>query len=230
MKRFSDTNRFDDPWFQSLSPEMKMAWEYVWAKCDNAGVWNMNTALADFQIGNKVDWIAFILASDGRLLQIEKSKLAIVGFVAFQCGKLNPDCRPHSAVISLLKSHGLLSPDSLSIEYSKGINTLQYKDKEKDQDKEKDADAKSEKAPDLETFCEYFSPKIPDLGFPVPIDDWLMETHGYYASQVWPDKPPQKWRAMEGKLIANYRARHAIIQEKTVPMRNGKPQKPINDF
>lgn len=138
MKRFSDTARFDDPWLQSLPLEMKLAWEYVWAKCDNAGVWVRNEALADFQIGKKVNWAAFVSASDGRLLEVGKSKLAIVGFVAFQCGELNPECRPHAAVITLLKSHGLFDEDTLSIEYSKGINTLQ--DKDKDQDKEKDQD------------------------------------------------------------------------------------------
>jgi hypothetical protein len=57
-----------------------------------------------------------------------------------------------------------------------------------------------------------------------------METHGYYASQVWPQKPPQNWKAMEGKLIANYRNRHAQLKMSTTPMRNGKPQRPINDF
>ena len=138
MKRFSDTARFDDPWLQSLPLEMKLAWEYVWAKCDNAGVWVRNEALADFQIGKKVNWAAFVSASDGRLLEVGKSKLAIVGFVAFQCGELNPECRPHAAVIALLKSHGMFDEDTLSIEYSKGINTLQ--DKDKDQDKEKDKD------------------------------------------------------------------------------------------
>ena len=91
--------------------------------------------------------------------------------------------------------------------------------------------AEPPKYPDLETFCEYFSPKIPDLGFPVPIDNWLMEQHGYLASAVWPNKPPLNWKAMEGKLIANYRDRHAQLRAKTLPIGpNGKPQKPINDF
>lgn len=136
MKRFSDTARFDDPWFQSLPPEMKLAWEYVWAKCDNAGVWVKNEALADFQIGKKVDWAAFISGSDGRMIEVGKTKLAIVGFVAFQCGELNPECRPHVAVIALLKSHGMMGADSLLIDYPRGINTLQYKDKEKEQDQD----------------------------------------------------------------------------------------------
>jgi Helix-turn-helix domain len=84
--------------------------------------------------------------------------------------------------------------------------------------------------PDLETFCEYFSTRIICLGFPVPLDNWLMEKHGYLASQVWPKTPPLKWKALEGKLISDYRSWHAQQQTKTLPMRNGKPQKPINDF
>jgi hypothetical protein len=89
----------------------------------------------------------------------------------------------------------------------------------------------SSKAPDLATFCEHFSTRIACLGFPITADDWLMETHGYYASSVWPEKPPQNWKAMEGKLMANYRSRHAQLRAKTLPIGpNGKPQKPINDF
>ena len=90
--------------------------------------------------------------------------------------------------------------------------------------------ADSAKAPDLETFCEFYSTKMACLGFPVPLDNWLMSTHGYYASQVWPNKPPQNWKAMEGKLIADYRNYHNQQSTKTLPMRNGKPQRPINDF
>jgi hypothetical protein len=139
MKRFSDTARFDEPWFQSLPLEMKLAWEYVWAKCDNAGVWMANTALAEFQIGKKIDWEKLIECSQGRLVKVGETKIAIVGFVAFQCGKLNPNCRPHAAVISLLETHGMIESDTLSIVYPKGIYTL--KDKDKDQDKEKDTPA-----------------------------------------------------------------------------------------
>lgn len=86
------------------------------------------------------------------------------------------------------------------------------------------------RTPDLETFCEYFSSRLTCLGFPVPLDNWLMEKHGYLASQVWPKTPPLKWKALEGKLISDYRSWHAQQQTKTTPMRNGKPQRPINDF
>jgi hypothetical protein len=119
--------------------------------------------------------------------------------------------------------------ERVSIPYTENpdrvCSNLQETEKEKEEVTEKSATA-----PDLATFCEYFSTRIACLGFPVAVDDWLMETHGYYASQVWPQKPPQNWKAMEGKLIANYRNRHAQLKMSTMPMRNGKPQRPINDF
>ena len=107
MKRFSDTTRFEDPWYCSLPIEMKVAWEYIWAKCDNAGVWIANTVLADFQIGKKVDWSRLLKESDGRLTIIGKDKWAITGFVFFQCGKLLDNCRPHQSIVRLLESHGI---------------------------------------------------------------------------------------------------------------------------
>ena len=85
--------------------------------------------------------------------------------------------------------------------------------------------------PDLETFCEYFAPNMKCLGYPVPLDDWLMETYSYYATTVWPKTPCRNWKKMFGKLIANYRSRHAQMSAKITPIgKNGKPQKPINDF
>lgn len=142
MKRFSDTLRFAEPWYYELPIEMKMAWEFIWANCDNAGVWNPNTKLAEIQIGKKVDWKTMLSRCEGKIVKLENGRWYLPEFVSFQCGVLSENCRPHAVVIGLLRNHGLMEKDSLSIvyPYSTGRVLEQDKDKEKDQDKEKDKD------------------------------------------------------------------------------------------
>lgn len=147
MKRFIETTRFADPWYFELPPEMKCAWEYIWSSCDNAGVWNVNTRLADLQIGKKVDWKSFLKRCEGRVRELPNGKWFLTAFVAFQCGTLSENSRPHAVVIGLLRSHGLMKPDSLSIEYPCTIHSALDTDKDKDKDKDKAEDKDKDTAP-----------------------------------------------------------------------------------
>lgn len=136
MKRFSDTSRFEEEWYVDLPIEFKIAWEYVWAKCDNAGVWNPSLKLADFAIGRKIKWPEFIESAGGRIIVLPSGKWQVVGFVELQCGpRFSTESRPHQAIMGLLNTHGIEVSDSLSIVYVRGTNTPQYTDKEEDKDK-----------------------------------------------------------------------------------------------
>lgn len=162
MKRFSETKRFQEVWYQELTPILKCAFEYLWANCDNAGVWSVNKALAEFQIGGKVDWLKFLEKCKSEVVELDENRWFLCGFVQMQCGVLSENCRPHLTVISLLRSHGLMKEDSLSIDYAKTTCSLQYKEKEEDkeQDKEKDTQpktknkAKPESEDEVIEFCK----------------------------------------------------------------------------
>lgn len=136
MKRFSDTKRFDEAWYGDLSIDHKIAYEYVWARADNAGVWSPNFKLADFQLGKKIDWTSLPSKTGKRVQALPSGLWVLVGFVETQCGVLSVASRPHAVVISLLKGYGLLKNDSLSIEYPESTDALldKYKEKEKDKD------------------------------------------------------------------------------------------------
>jgi hypothetical protein len=107
-KRFTETNKWDDPWFASLPFKAKLAWDYVLSKCDNAGVWSPNLALADFQIGTKIDWDEFKRALDYRLKIVRGNKWWIPSFIKFQYGRLSPDARVHQSILRILDAHGLV--------------------------------------------------------------------------------------------------------------------------
>lgn len=110
--RFCESTRFDDPFYSSLPHEMKLAREYIHAKCDNAGVWPPNFSLAEFQIGAKVDWQNFRerLEGAGEILVLRNGSWLIKWFIPQQYGKLNTDpgaSNAHKSVLKKLKDYGL---------------------------------------------------------------------------------------------------------------------------
>ncbi len=130
-KRFTDTNKYDDPWYAELPVDMKQAWDYLQCKCDNSGVWTPNFRLAQFQLGATVKWDEFLKSAAGRIEVLSNGDWWIVDFVKGQCGELSVKSKPHQFVIRLLKQHGVYE------RYLKSINTLKEKDKEKEKEKNK---------------------------------------------------------------------------------------------
>lgn len=123
MKRFTDTDKFSDPWFRKLAPEYKLAWIYLLDLCDNSGVADLDRELADFQIGIEIDWEGFLRECHGRVDVLTSGKWFIPTFVSFQCkGVLSENCKPHQHILKLLEKHGI-PRDSLqrvSIPLAKG--------------------------------------------------------------------------------------------------------------
>lgn len=48
MTRFSETGKWDDPWFRSLSGYHKLAFIYIIERCDNAGFWEVDLDAMQF--------------------------------------------------------------------------------------------------------------------------------------------------------------------------------------
>lgn len=108
--RFTATEKWDDRWFRSLSPEFKLAWLYVVDRCDNAGVIELDQELANFQIGCEIDWGMFLTECGDRIYEMGNGKWWIVKYIPYQVrGVLKGSCRPHQQIIGLLEQHGLLS-------------------------------------------------------------------------------------------------------------------------
>jgi len=134
-KRFTDTNIWDDGWYQSLPPKYKLLWKYICDRCDIAGAWKKNMALAEFQIGDKLDEVEAVqyFNYEKARVQIFPGVWLLLEFVPFQYGTLHPEkIRFHAAIkqqidrLSHRLSHRL--PGSL-------MDTLQDKEEDKDRDK-----------------------------------------------------------------------------------------------
>lgn len=140
MKRFTDTDIWKKQWFQDLEPKNKIVWFYLKDTCDSVGVWSVNKRLAEFQIGEKVNWDKFLKACNNNIKIVSDDKWWITNFCIFQYGELSEksSSKPIISYIKLLKKHNLW------IGYVKGIEegmvTLQEKEKEQDKEKVKEKD------------------------------------------------------------------------------------------
>lgn len=202
MKRFTETAKWEDPWFRKLSPEMKLLWQWILDRCDSAGVIDPDLELASFQIGYQYPMDT--LSEFGcRVLALDGGKFFIPKFIEFQYGKLSEDCRAHGPAFQSLKKHGLEG-------YSKGIHTLQVKVKVTEEVKATETEAEQPLEPKpkargtIEEFRAFFlSISLPDsdaeyafhkwqgngwINGKNPIRDWKATVRQWKAGKFFPSQ------------------------------------------
>lgn len=106
MKRFTDTSKWDDPWFMELSPEAKCLWMYICDRCDAAGVIDFNARLAAVQIGYSIPYPTFELFGE-RVKKLPSGKWRIMKFLPFQYGRVDARCPAHKPLIRCIHLHQL---------------------------------------------------------------------------------------------------------------------------
>lgn len=106
-KRFTETLKWDDPWFRALSPDAKLLWFWLVDKCDNAGIITPDFALCEFQTGIKRAFER-MQEIESRVAEIAEGKFIICKFIEFQHGKLSRDCKAHNPAFQSLEKHGML--------------------------------------------------------------------------------------------------------------------------
>lgn len=133
-KRFTDSQKWDDPWFRSMSSANKCFWQFILDKCDNTGVWKKDFEMAEFCTGEKFDE-----QESFRIFNKDKERIIVLNcgshwlvkdFITFQFGRLSKLCKPHVSIIDLVEKH------TLSKGYPRGIHTLEEKEKEKEKEKD----------------------------------------------------------------------------------------------
>lgn len=136
MKRFTETDKWKDPWFRKLPPKIKLLWSWLCDQCDAAGFVQPDWELISFQTGEELDGDS--LSELGDRVEMIGDEIWVRAFVAFQYGALSRACKPHMKVIAALERRGIsisgTKIDTLSIPFPKGIQ----RDKEEEEDKEED--------------------------------------------------------------------------------------------
>ncbi len=149
-------------WFSNLSNDYKIVWLYLLDTCDNAGIFQINIRLLNFNCSTTITEEELLKTFNGRITKFDTDKCIINKFCIFQYG---PDFlnSKNKAVISAIKkliiaglldidSNGIYTPkivfdnsiDTLSIPYTKSIDTPKDKEQVKDIDKFQDKEIDKE--------------------------------------------------------------------------------------
>ena len=176
-KRFTDTDKWQKLWISELSPPYKLFWVYLLDMVDNAGIYDVNLKLAEFQLGIELDRNMIKKEFGKHIVEIKESKWFIPKFVEFQYGDLNPANKAHLSVINKLKKYNLDN-------YFKKGHTSPIKppkDKEKDKRKPKDINEvkdylKEKKINDVDAlkFFSFYEANGWVQGKNKPIKNWKM--------------------------------------------------------
>jgi hypothetical protein len=155
-KRFTDTEKWKDDWFLSLSNDEKVAWFWLLDNCNHAGICKPSIGLLNFMCRTNYTEDQLIQIMDGRVVKFE-GMWFIPKFLKFQYGTLVSNMPAVKSVVKELKAKKLLdfskafvevplldesheSDNSLTTvteQLPKSSLTLKDKDKDKDKDKNK---------------------------------------------------------------------------------------------
>jgi hypothetical protein len=118
-KRFTDSEKWKDPWFDGLTNDQKLVWLYLLDNCDHAGLWKKNIRLLRILTNTNLVEEEIKSFLNDRIIQIE-DKWFIPKFITFQYGDNFQNSRQKSvqSAIELLRKYNLIK------ENEKGILTL----------------------------------------------------------------------------------------------------------
>jgi hypothetical protein len=154
-KRFTDTDKFIDPWYRRLSTKNKLLWDWLLCNCDHAGIITVDFEFIEMVLAEKFEDDVLGKYFSERVFLIGPCKYFIPKFLKFQYGKLNPGSRIHASVIALLRDAGVIYNDGDSVKeiennarvigFANPIHRVKDKDKDKDQAQDKEQDKVKEK-------------------------------------------------------------------------------------
>lgn len=104
MKRFTETDKWKDPWFQSLKGSHKLIFIFLIENCNNAGFYEVNMPMMVLQTGLDIPTIEGALKGLERVIQGASGWLWIKNFLRHQKNEsLNPVNPAHKQIIEYLK-------------------------------------------------------------------------------------------------------------------------------
>ena len=205
-KRFTDSAKWDDPWFAELPSKYKLFYLYLLDECDHAGVWKVNIRKAQFMIGESLEQSEVLRHMSGRVHKIDESYWLVVKFIKFQYGTLRNDRMSQSA-LAILEKHGLTSfINDIKEAPSKPLPSPFVGVKDKDMDKDMDMDMVKEEEGVFSKIEQ-----ATDYKQLIPIWTEYRKTKGSYPTlfeidvlqNAWKSKPLPTLKAEMLKAIEN---------------------------
>jgi hypothetical protein len=177
-KRLHDSQLWSKQWFRVLTPAEKCAFQYLIDHCDGAGVWDADTAVADFVIGEGVAWAKLPGKVKGNIVVLDNGKFWLADFVYFQCGGAVTEAttnRAHKSYVQQLKKHGLYDR---YLEKIRAIDGPNGGPKDNDNELELEIDKeKDKKEPDkeLRPLIQYYAERHKEARGFEPSVDWARD-------------------------------------------------------
>ena len=130
-KRLTDTEKWNDDWYISLSNDYRIIWQWLLDNCNHAGICKRSIRLLNLMCNTKVSEEELIKTMEDRIL-VKNNNWFIPKFLKFQYTSLHSNRPVIISVIKELEKNELLS----MIPQSFGNDYLIIKDKDKDKDKD----------------------------------------------------------------------------------------------
>jgi hypothetical protein len=160
-QRFTDSEKWNDPWFSELSNDHKVVWIYLLDYCNNAGIFKLNLKLINYNCNTNLTVEEFIRVFKKRITIVNEETYLINKFCQFQYGVnfLDNRSKPIMSAIKKLVESNLVTYDGENYYWNEKQNTtptlikgldnplervnkdlgksqVTTKDKDKDKDKE----------------------------------------------------------------------------------------------
>lgn len=104
MKRFTDTCKWDDPWFRELRGAWKLVFLYVIDRCNNAGFWEVDEAAITWHTKLTSEQVKGALEGLERGLKGADGWVWVKNFLKHQKNDaLNPSNPAHRQIIQLIR-------------------------------------------------------------------------------------------------------------------------------
>jgi len=165
MKRFTDTEKWRNPWFRKLSLKYKLFWIFLCDNCDNAGIWEEDLETVSYFLKEdfkKEETLSEINNGKERIKILGNGKWFIADFIPFQYPNLGNKSNLHRNVSLLLKKYGVEGSRKVKVRLKEGSKNLTSKGKGKGISKGKEEDYKGKQIPSkfgtYKTFKEANNP------------------------------------------------------------------------
>lgn len=140
-KRFTDTEKWRDEWWGSLTNDYRMIWLYLIDSCSIAGVWKKDFRGLNFNCNTNITEAEFLTILGSRIVD-KGSFYFIPKFLQFQYPKgLNSNKPAIVSVVRELQNNNLIQ----TVNKLLGNDYLIIKDKDKRKDKDKDKEKVKDK-------------------------------------------------------------------------------------
>ena len=115
-KRLTDSNKWNDNWFNDLPADIKLVWLYILDTCDHAGVYKVSFKSIRFYTGTEKSESQILEYLKERIYIADGDKWFIPKFITFQYKNFFTSNTPAiKSARELLISHNIIKPNDNSL-------------------------------------------------------------------------------------------------------------------